>query len=151
MKKTISIIIAAGLLFGTSPVYASPFKAKIFFKRYHFDDIPVVKPMEAYLYNGGLVRGEYHPKTDTIYLSELATDYVIAHELGHYYLEHNPFIFMCDGYVTEYARSSVYEDNAETFATYLLRGDYFRSLVVSNTCLRSKYETMKDYFSGIEY
>lgn len=57
-----------------------------------------------------------------------------------------------DDFVSGYAMSDPFEDFAESFITYVLHGDDFRTMAESNDALAKKYTFLRDtVFSGTEY
>lgn len=55
-------------------------------------------------------------------------------------------------FVSGYAMSDPFEDFAESYAYYVLHGDEFREIAVSNDILQKKYDYLKDeVFKGKEY
>lgn len=57
-----------------------------------------------------------------------------------------------EDFVSGYAMSDPFEDEAETFAMYVLHGERFRTIAGSNTAMASKYAYMRDrVFGGREF
>jgi hypothetical protein len=93
--------------------------------------------------------GEY---TDTIYLSDTATETDLIHEEGHALVRDT--LPACGQYVSAYARASKdkWESGAEAFTLYKMGGINFRNMARRNECLQTQYDYLKkNFYEGKEY
>jgi len=84
-------------------------------------------------------RGLYNKTTDTITVRNLNDKWAIAHETGHSKEINFPD---CKPYLTMYARKSIEEDKAESYAFFSFHRELFRKRAARNKCLMLKYRAI---------
>lgn len=127
----------------------------------------------AFCVENGQARGTANPLAGKTNLDPEAGAQALAHEIAHLKFIHLlPKFTLIRGtigqakdeqrlqYITNYAMKVTWEDFADTFAYYVMRGDYFRSLLAeleaqdpqSYSVLKQKYDFIKrEVAKGLEF
>lgn len=107
----------------------------------HFDIPPITENRD--MEDG--VNGLYFPKEDRIEVRILWDRYAVVHEVGHSVMWDIDFP-VCSSFVSDYAKTNIEEDKAESFSHFFFYREQFRSLAAFDKCLMLKYKKVYRVF-----